>query len=652
MSEYYVRVNMSSPFVRDRLKDCGNMLDDMPKKLPPEMKAEQIWRRFSFSLFKVTADSKRDVKNAFEAAWGELYPDHPDAMRLMITPVTDDTVDLMKSVYTGYFGVDPYLELCTELTDSIPLLRERGALRALRLQNYLFAIDGGNGFTTLLSSFSDFLTRMHVFDDCDGTRSRYMEIRMTLADDNKLGCYTVDNTIASVRENSKGEETVISAFGFDISCFLDGNKFDELRSFVQRLYDYQNDFIFIFRVPFLEKSALDRVAEILSDVMLVRTVEIPPVDDVALFEGFWGMLDSLGYKKTSKLDDAFFRKVAAEKKDGRFYGYKSVRKIVSEMALLKSAHDADGENGLIDGAVTRDVMDVGDLSGDFVEEKKEKTGYDELAEMIGMEKITERIREIVMQVKTSMKDDSLDRPSIHMRFLGAPGTGKTTVARIIGRIFREEGILRKGGFFEYTARSLCAEYVGQTAVKTAAICRDAYGSVLFIDEAYSLYEGNDTSRNDYGREVLTTLISEMENHRDDMLVIMAGYTDEMETLMKGNTGLRSRMPYAITFPSYTREQLYEIFMLMIRKHFRFDESLAEEAKKFFLALSENYVNSREFGNARFVRNLYERTWSKGALRTSLAGEPSIVLTRDDFVSASSEKEFSENLQKDKAPIGF
>ncbi len=650
MSEYYVRLNMNYSFIRDRLAECGTMVTTVKEKLPAELKAEQLWRRFTFGVFKVEAESKAAVRTAFGEAWKEVFPDHPDAYRLFVTPLNEDTETLMKSIFTGYFGADPYIELCTELTDSIPLLRERGAMKALRLQNYLFAIDSGCGFSTLLSSFSDYMARMHVFDDLDGTRSRFYEFKLTLADDNKLGCTTVDNVMTTVRESRKGEETVISAFGFDISSFLDGDKFDELRSFVQRLYDYQDEFIFLFRIPFLEKSALERVEAVLSDVTLLRTVAIPPLDDCALFEGFWGILDTFGYDKTSRLDDAFFRKLAAEKKDGRFYGYKTVWKIVSEMALQKSVHDASCEDEK--APVTRNVMDAADLRGDFVETPKEKTGYDELSELIGMDKITERIREIVMQVKTSMKDDSLERPSIHMRFLGAPGTGKTTVARIVGRIFREEGILRKGGFFEYSARTLCAEYVGQTAVKTAAICRDAYGSVLFIDEAYALYDGDQTSRNDYGREALTTLISEMENHRDDMLVIMAGYTDEMETLMKGNTGLRSRMPYAITFPSYTREQLYEIFMLMVRKHFRFNDDLADEAKNYFLALSESYVNSREFGNARFVRNLYERTWSKGALRTSLAGEETIVLTREDFLAASSEKEFSEKLQKEKAPIGF
>ena len=174
--------------------------------------------------------------------------------------------------------------------------------------------------------------------------------------------------------------------------------------------------------------------------------------------------------------------------------------------------------------------------------------------------------------------------------------------------------------------------------------------MLFIDEAYALYDGSRSS-NDYGREALTTLISEMENHRDDMLVIMAGYTDDMETLMQGNAGLRSRMPFMIEFPNYTRTQLYEIFMLMVRKNFDYEPGLEEEVRKFFDSISQEYYDSHEFANARFVRNLYERTWSKGATRAALEGLPRLKLLKQDFIAASGEKEFGEKLQKETR-IGF
>jgi SpoVK/Ycf46/Vps4 family AAA+-type ATPase len=279
-----------------------------------------------------------------------------------------------------------------------------------------------------------------------------------------------------------------------------------------------------------------------------------------------------------------------------------------------------------------------------------KNGFDELSELIGMEKIVDRLKEIVAQVKVTLSNTTMERPCLHMRFVGAPGTGKTTVARIVGKIFAENGILRNGYFFEYSARDLCGEYVGQTAPKTASICRDAYGSVLFIDEAYALYYGDDRNT-DYGREALTTLISEMENHRSDMVVVMAGYKDDMDKLMEGNAGLRSRMPYIIEFPAYTKKQLFEIYMLMVKKHFKYEDSLEKEAEKYFESLSDSYIASADFANARFVRNLYERTWSKAAVRQSSSNTDRVVLNGADFITATADKEFSEKLMH-KSVIGF
>ena len=278
------------------------------------------------------------------------------------------------------------------------------------------------------------------------------------------------------------------------------------------------------------------------------------------------------------------------------------------------------------------------------------SGYDLLAKMVGGEVIRNRLDEIITQIELARQDPTLGVPCIHMRFVGNPGTGKTTVARIVGKILKERGILRIGNFYECSGRDLCGRYVGETAPKTASICRDAYGSVLFIDEAYSLYRGGDDNR-DYGREALDTLIAEMENHRDDLVVIMAGYPDEMEMLMKGNPGLSSRMPYLIEFPNYTREQLYDIFASKIG-NIKVSDDLLPAVKKYFLALPDSLMKSKEFSNARFARNLFERTWSKAALRCQLAKSEEIMLCKDDFDKAASDKSFSFMAKNKMSRIGF
>ena len=656
MPKYYIRVSLDLSFAQKKLSDADFPTNILKKKLPPG--CELLFTRYTFAVFTMDAVSIAVCREIFSHAWESAFPDDPGAARFFIAPNDGtDTGKLMYSIYTCYYGADNYIELTTRLAALIPLLKERGALSVLRKQSYLFVCDKGCGFSTLISSFANYLNRFRVFEEenGEGENNGNAEIKpgsRTTYSESVIGRETAGNLVSTDDYldilSDKKKSPTDAVIGIDISYFLDGEKIEELREFARALYKYQDTFVFAFRVPFLEKKALDRIEKALSDVVMLRSVQIPPLHDIVLLERFWDHCRACGYSVSQDVFDIFFDRIREEKKDGRFYGFKTCEKIACAMILEKA--ESDGRALESGASVQKQKITPNDLVRKSASDKHEVSGYEQLAELIGMEKITEKVREIVSQVKMTMKNDKLDRPSIHMRFLGAPGTGKTTVARIIGQIFREEGILRKGAFFEYTARTLCAEYVGQTAVKTAAICRDAYGSVLFLDEAYALYDGEYNSK-DYGREALATLISEMENHRDDMLVIMAGYTDDMETLMKGNAGLRSRMPYMLNFENYTRNQLFEIFMLMVRKHFEYTPEFEQEAKRYFESLSDSYLESKEFANARFVRNLYERTWSKGALRCSLDGRNGVILEKTDFIAASGEKEFSERLER-KAKIGF
>lgn len=647
MSVFISRICINYDFAMEKVSEEGAFWLRFKENLPDECEPDYLTYRFTYSIFKLKTDSVKNADDLIKEAWEKTFPESGAISKIYTYEDGEsDQALLMKQLFKGLYGDEAYFDLTYELYNIIPILKEKKTLNTLRMQNYLFSIDSGNGFTTMLSSFGDFLRRMNVFNPEEyDKRTQYIEyIAGAETAGNVAG---VDDIIDHLMSDSS--EITESVVGIDISYFLDSDKTEDLRKFIKRLYSYQNNYIFVFKVPFLEKKALDQIGASLSDLVLLRTLQFPPLHDCLLTERFWDVIRNADYSYEPSVVELFLNKVRHEKKDGRFYGFKTIEKIANEIVLKKAA---DYAKKTYSGEVSNfDTISDADIANLTDSDKNEKTGYAALADLIGMEKITERIKEIVAQVKVSLTNDKLDRPCIHMRFTGAPGTGKTTVARIIGQIFREEGILRKGAFLEYSARQLCGEYVGQTAVRTASICRDSYGSVLFIDEAYALYQETGQKSMDYGREALTTLIAEMENHRDDMLVVMAGYTEEMEILMKGNTGLRSRMPYHLNFENYTRTQLFEIFMLMVKKHFDFDNGLEEEARKYFTDLTDEFLAAPDFSNGRFVRNLYERTWSKGALRVSLAGRTDIVLTRDDFISASSEKEFSEG-NSSKRRIGF
>ena len=208
--------------------------------------------------------------------------------------------------------------------------------------------------------------------------------------------------------------------------------------------------------------------------------------------------------------------------------------------------------------------------------------------------------------------------SLHCVFTGNPGTGKTTVARILAGIYKDLGILKSGHLVETDRSGLVAEYVGQTAVKTNKIIDEALDGVLFIDEAYSLVQGG---KEDYGSEAIATLLKRMEDDRDRLVVILTGYTNEIETFINSNPGLRSRFNRYIHFDDYSAEELFKIFLLNAEKN---EYKLTEEAKTFLSKKLEEVIKNKQkdFGNARYIRNLFEKTIEAQANR--LAIKPNVT----------------------------
>lgn len=235
----------------------------------------------------------------------------------------------------------------------------------------------------------------------------------------------------------------------------------------------------------------------------------------------------------------------------------------------------------------------------------------ELNQLVGLPKVRRLV--IYQKIQAKRKESGLKVPkrTLHMAFMGNPGTGKTTVARIVGRMYYQLGLLSKGHFTEVSRTDLIAGYQGQTALKVKNVIEKAKGGVLFIDEAYSITENENTDS--YGRECLTELTKALEDSRDDLIVIVAGYTEPMNHFFESNPGLRSRFNYFINFENYSSTELIDILETLARKDdYQLSDELKERLSSYFTDELETKVEN--FSNGRFVRNLYEDLIMNQAVR--------------------------------------
>lgn len=249
---------------------------------------------------------------------------------------------------------------------------------------------------------------------------------------------------------------------------------------------------------------------------------------------------------------------------------------------------------------------------------------DELDSLVGLDRVKANVRSLInlVKVRKLREQNGLPIPpmSLHLVFMGNPGTGKTTVARLIARLYRAVGVLSQGQLVEVDRAGLVAGYVGQTAIKTAEAIQKALGGVLFIDEAYALVSGD--GQNDFGREAVETLLKAMEDHRSDFVVIVAGYENLMEKFIASNPGLESRFNRYFVFEDYDGEQLNRIFLSMCRKNgYAPDADCRAFAEALFARMYEN--RGANFGNARDVRNLFENAVAAQSDRLAALDAPTV-----------------------------
>jgi AAA+ superfamily predicted ATPase len=259
----------------------------------------------------------------------------------------------------------------------------------------------------------------------------------------------------------------------------------------------------------------------------------------------------------------------------------------------------------------------------------------ELNELVGLEAVKKDVESLVnlVKVREMRKERGLKCPdmSLHLVFSGNPGTGKTTVARIVGKLYCALGILSKGHLVEVDRSGLVAGYVGQTAIKTQEVIQSALGGVLFIDEAYALAPQN--ADKDFGQEAIDTILKAMEDHREDLVVIVAGYASLMPRFIDSNPGLKSRFNKYLYFEDYNGDQLYEIFKGRVE---RSDYCLTEDASQAVKEHLQELYEDRDdnFGNARDVRNLFEKIVSHQADRVAGLENPTDddlrTITREDL----------------------
>ena len=252
--------------------------------------------------------------------------------------------------------------------------------------------------------------------------------------------------------------------------------------------------------------------------------------------------------------------------------------------------------------------------------------FEELNSLVGLENVKDMLKDLVSLMKFKSKTgDSLKikDTNMHMVFLGNPGTGKTTVARMIAGILYNLKYIDQNKLIEVSAKDLIGQYVGQTAPKTIEVIERALGGVLFIDEAYSLASKPGSTGNSFNEECIATLIQAMENYRDNLVVIFAGYSKEMDAFLKSNSGIVSRIGYTMEFKDYNLDELILILKYMFKKAgFFIDEGAIEKAKE----IIEEYRHTEGFGNARFVRNLYEKAVIKHATNTANATSKKVLKT--------------------------
>ena len=377
---------------------------------------------------------------------------------------------------------------------------------------------------------------------------------------------------------------------------------------------YKNQVLTVFCLPRECTKARDIFYENLGNVSIIELKE-----EFVSGERAVNFLKMLAKDIGIRADKRLFEKLEDEK------GY-----------LAPDLHEIFDEwyNNKLKTGIYPQYKDIVTVKHEIIKAAPKGSAYDELNQMIGLDEAKKIIDRALNYYKAQKlfadKGMTSDHTSMHMIFTGNPGTAKTSVARLFARIMKENNLLSKGNLVEVGRGDLVGKFVGWTAPTIQKKFKEAQGSVLFIDEAYSLVDDRDGS---FGDEAINTIVQEMENHRDDVVVIFAGYPDKMEGFLRKNPGLRSRIAFHVPFSDYDTQALCEIAELMAKQK---GLAFTDEARNKLTYLFETARHESDFGNGRYVRNVIEKAKMAQATRLlemdfdSVGKEDIALITAEDI----------------------
>lgn len=597
-SENLRRGHKSSP--------AGSFYADDPEKNPDENPEEEEIQEGGVEMGFASSDVLPDGMTENAAAGEESQEGGENQEEAFVYPWNDLPV---REAVRKMKGADELIGLCDELARMAPVIRERGITDILQSRAYLFSINAGCGVSTAVAMLSRVYTEQKLAE------IQKMPLEIFVPGDLEGGKIT--DEMMKVLSQIEGH-----LICFDISEWMNRGRDPEFLDFLIRLYDLRDCHVYIFRVPYMEQSVITGIEDALRDVFSIRTVVFSPLLASHLDELALERLSDRGYSVDEDAAHLFEVRIAEEKSDGRFYGISTVERIVDDMIFCKLRTGSSGN------VITRK-----DLNGFVLHEDADPDipAADELLKMAGMQQVGGELESVTKEILAD-RERGGEYPPHNLFFVGRPGTGKTMVARIYGRILHEKGLLERGYLLEHRAGELIGDYVGSTGPQTIQVCSDARGSVLYLDNLSDLMPGDEDDNDDGAvREAIDTLIAAMDQERGRFLVIFAGTQEEIDSLIKDNPELVPRVPYTVRFSEYTREELAAIFMHMVaHNHLRAGEGLKEAVNTYFRDLPDSVYASEEFTYARYVRNLFEKTVSKEIARSRVSQSDEGQILAGDF----------------------